>query len=432
MATNPSPLSNIIWLTTEKLISVAINFAVTLLIARHLGATQFGELSFLLAIVAVMAPFMALGMNALITRELVQSPKHTHIILGSALLIRLCGAVLISLCVFAASSYLVPPHLTSGLTILLCANLFTAFGMFDFWLQAHLANRLAARARLTVLVLMGACKLAAIAYHAPLEWFIWLSAAEIVLLGMAFLMLYHLVGEGLAQLTPRLSKAKTLLYKARWLILSGVAAVIYLKVDQIMLGMLSGPQAVGVYAVAAKLSEVWYFFPAAVVTSFFPKLLKEKATSHALYHTRLQQLTDFLFITAFIIAVLTSLLAVYVVPLLFGVQYQASVNVLEVHIWGGIFIAMRQLLSKWLLAEDILQFSLITQLAGALTNVVLNLILIPRYGAIGAAYATVFSYMVASWLALWWHPKTSGMAKMMLTAMLLPIRLLRRGRNLYR
>jgi O-antigen/teichoic acid export membrane protein len=69
-----------------------------------------------------------------------------------------------------------------------------------------------------------------------------------------------------------------------------------------------------------------------------------------------------------------------------------------------------------------LRFSLLTHLAGAVVNVALNLLLIPTYGTIGAAVATVISYASAGWLALYLSARTRPMAHMMARALLLPLR----------
>ena len=64
---------------------------------------------------------------------------------------------------------------------------------------------------------------------------------------------------------------------------------------------------------------------------------------------------------------------------------------------------MRAAFSKWILIEDTLFFSLITQGLGALANVGLNLLLIPRQGGIGAAVATLLSYATASYFSLFFY-----------------------------
>jgi Na+-driven multidrug efflux pump len=61
---------------------------------------------------------------------------------------------------------------------------------------------------------------------------------------------------------------------------------------------------------------------------------------------------------------------------------------------------MRALLSKWLIIEHLLKYSLVTQASGAILNVLLNFLLIPAYHGVGAAFATLISYAAASYFAL--------------------------------
>lgn len=426
-----SPLLSTLWLASEKLCAMALVLFTTLILARHLGPDAFGQLNYLVAIVSLISPFAAMGLNAIVTRELVLKPEANDTILASALGLRLLGATVASLVVFIAAPWFVEPEFRLAFSLLLIANLFTAFLLFDYWLQAHVANRYAAKARLGVLVLLTITRLLAVYFDAQLQVFVWLAAAEITLTGLAFLLVYMLKGNGIAQLRFCATTAKSLLVQSWWLMLSGLAAIVYLKIDQVMLGQLSSHQQVGIYAVASRLSEVWYFFPVALVSSFFPKLLTSKTTCTSEYQQQLQQLNDALFVVALLLAIVVMFIAEPIIILLFGNSYQASAAVLSIHIWAGVFIFMRALLSKWLLAENLLRFSLITQIAGALLNIAANYWLIPTHGALGAAVATVLSYAAASYLALFLHPKTWPMAKIITASFLLPFRFAQKGRTIY-
>ena len=86
---------------------------------------------------------------------------------------------------------------------------------------------------------------------------------------------------------------------------------------------------------------------------------------------------------------------------------------------------MRALLSKWLIAERLLKFSLLTQGIGAVSNVILNYIWIPQFGILGAAWATIISYAFSSYVVLWFHHKTLVMAQIMTRVITLPYRLIK-------
>jgi O-antigen/teichoic acid export membrane protein len=213
------------------------------------------------------------------------------------------------------------------------------------------------------------------------------------------------------------------LLKQGWVIyLASFFAVIYLKIDQVMLRWLADSTEVGVYAVAARLSEVWYFIPTAIVASVFPKLIDLRESDEALFTHRLQQLFDGLAMLGMLIALLVTVVAPWLIQWIFGMDYAASAAILVIHTWASVFIFMRAALSRWILIENALYFSLLTQGLGALSNVVLNYILIPVYGGQGAAWATLVSYAIASFFAVLLYPRTRPVFWLMLNALFAPVR----------
>jgi O-antigen/teichoic acid export membrane protein len=196
-------------------------------------------------------------------------------------------------------------------------------------------------------------------------------------------------------------------------------AAIYLRIDMVMLKHLGSTADVGIYAVAARLSEAWFFVPVAIATSFFPSLLEVRSTSPSEYYRRLQAICDGLFVLGFVVAVVVTLLARPGIRLLYGSAFDDAGPILALHVWGGTFIAMRALLSKWLIVEELYRFSLLSQGLGAVVNVALNFAMIPEYGAIGAAVSTVVSYAVASYFVLFISRRTRLMAWIMTKSMLM-------------
>src|SRR5690606_29446254 len=215
------------------------------------------------------------------------------------------------------------------------------------------------------------------------------------------------------------------LFAQGWLIyLGALFAVINIKVDQVMLRWLGDPELVGAYAVAAQLSETWYFVPTAIVATFFPKLIELRNKNEKEFYLRLQQLLDFLCVMAVVVALLMTWCGKWLIMFFFGADYAASAAVLVIHIWAAVFIFMRAAFSRWILIEGLLVFSLVTQGLGALVNVVLNFFLIPSFGAEGAAYATLISYAVSSYVSLVFYDKSRRIFWLMTKSFVSPFRYL--------
>ncbi|MDB2343776.1 flippase [Porticoccaceae bacterium] len=425
------PLQSTAWLLVEKVVYLLISLAVTVALARYLQPSQFGNLNYLLALIALFTPLMTAGLNSIVSREVLLRPDDVDQILGSSLFLRFCAAVLVIATVVTASSYYLTGANKVFFAVLMMASIASSAQVVDFWLQAKLANRYSVILRLTMLVCFSLLRLFAIYYAADFATFVYLIAIELVITGLLYLVIYQRLSGGLLALRANRPEIKRLWKDSRWLLMSGIAAIVYLKVDQVMLGLMLDKYAVGVYAAAARVSEVWYFIPAAIVTSFFPKLVTVKQTDTKLYRVEIQRLNDILFTLAVAIAIVVSIIGDELVVWLFGSAYSDSAEIVLVHIWGAVFVFMRELFSKWLLAESFFTLSLLTQGLGAIANVGLNYFLIPIYGPLGAAYATVISYSVAGYLVLLIHPKLWSMARITSMSFLLPLRALKYGRRLY-
>jgi O-antigen/teichoic acid export membrane protein len=419
-------------LLLERLISLFLSLFVILSVARHLMPESFGKLSYLLAMLSLVAPLMAVGLNSVISREVLKRPHDRDLIIGSAFLLRgIASLIVIPFVISLAYLYLNSTERQLFAFLALCSLFHTVF-IVDFWLQAHVANCYGVILRLITIVIFSVARLVAIELDADMSLFVYISGIEIVCLGLFYGFTYHRLTGGIKQLHTSCEECFRLLRDSRWLIFSGIAASIYLKVDQVMLGVLIDDRAVGIYAAAARLSEVWYFFPTAIVVSFFPQLINKKDTDKNGYRLDLQKINDFLYCGGLVVAVIVSLCASWFLPILFGEAYEEAIPVLVVHIWASVFVFMRALLSKWLITENLLKLSMISQVLGALVNVFLNMYLIPIYGPLGAAYATVFSYAVSGYLVLFFHRDLLPMAMVVTRSIFLPIRLMQKGFDLYK
>jgi PST family polysaccharide transporter len=421
-----TPTGNSLWLVAEKIVFLFISFGVNLLLARHLQPGLFGTLSFLLAAVTVLMPIMALGLNSLVTRELMRRPDETMSILGSAIGLRLLAGLLIAALAVLAAHQLLPPSHRILFAVLVVASISQGFFVIDFWLQARSANRYGVIVRLAVLLLVSIARLLAIYLDAGIDTFVYLLCAEWLVLALCYCQLYRRYGGLFTKLTLTRLETTHLLRQSRWLWFTAIAAVLVLKVDQLMLAYLVNDQAVGIYAAAARLSEVWYLLPVALMTGYFPKLMEAKQTGSPEYMRTLQQLCDFLLWAGIAVAVFITLTADYLVPLLYGQAYIESVEVLVIHVWAGVFFFTAALLNRWLLIEDALVAAFYVQAVGATANIGFNFWLIPQYGVVGAAIATLLSALISGYVILLFHPRLYPMGKTISRSFCLPLRLVYR------
>lgn len=404
---------------------MALSFLSTVLVARYLGPENYGILAYVVSITSLFAIAGHMGLMGLIVREIVKKPDERAETLGTTFSLKFLGFTIgfVALLVYALI-YEKPGSLVFWVLIIVATSLFfQPFQVIDFWFQAHVQAKFPAIARSSSLVIIVFLKVLIIYAGAGLLLFAFAQFLEIFLVA-CFLVLLFKVKAPISLISWRFSLRKANeLFSQGWVIFIGaIFATIYLKMDQVMLKWYLGSEEVGIYAVAATFSEAWYFVPTAIVTSFFPRLIKLRSEDQLKFNLRLQQIFDLLFVVALSVAVLVSIFAGLVIQIFFGEQYLTSASILAIHIWAALFVFMRAAFRQWILIENELVFSLVTQGFGALTNVGLNLALIPHYGGNGAAVATLLSYAMASYFSLAFYSKTRPIFLMMSKAMFAPIR----------
>ena len=207
--------------------------------------------------------------------------------------------------------------------------------------------------------------------------------------------------------------ALTLLKDSWPLILSGVVVSIYVRVDQVLIKNMLTSKDVGIYAAAVRLSESWYFIPIAISNALFPAIVNAKNISVDLYQSRIQKLYDMLAWIAIGISIPVSFLSTEIIEILYGAKYSAASPILTIYIWAGVSVFLGVASSQYLVSENLTKISFFRTLLGMITNVVLNLLLIPRFGITGSAYATLISYTIATF-SIFFYKGTSTQFIMML------------------
>jgi PST family polysaccharide transporter len=410
------------WWLADRLGVLAVVLATNVVLVRALGPAGFGELSYLLALVALLLPVAQLGVSGLVARALLEWPDAAREILGTALWLRLAGAVaafVIGAIVWLA--YEGAARERALLLVLLAAQPVAAYQVLESWFQVQLRARELVAWRSAAVLLAAAAKVGTALATGSVGAVVLVYASEYALIGLAHAVAWRRAGGGWVLPRPVTRWIRWFATRAPWLFASGIAEVVYLKIDVVMLERMRGLEETGIYAVAARLSEAWYAVAVVLMAAAFPALWARRSDPAA-YERGLQAAFDGMFVLGFAVAVVMQVAAVPLVAVLFGPRFEAAAPVLALHVWAGVFVFMRAVVSRWLLAEDLLRFSLWTYLAGGAVNVGLNLLLIPRYGATGAALATVAAAAVAGWGSLWFSARTRPLARMMGRSLLLPFR----------
>jgi len=390
---------NTSWLFMEKVFRMIVGLSVGIWLARYLGPEQFGLLSYAISFVGLFATFSTLGLDSIVIRELVKDKNKRDTLLGTAFRLKLFGAFLVLLLLAIVVQLTNNNEFEDALIFIIAsAMIFQSINVIDFYFQSEVLSRYVVYSNIIALSISSIIKVALILNEAPLVVFAIISVFDSFILACGYIYFYHQKKLTLKTWEFNKSVAMTLVKDSWPLILSGMVIAIYMKIDQVMIKEILGSEAVGQYAVAVKLSEIWYFIPIVIITSLFPAIINAKKQNENLYLSRLQKLYDLMVWLAIAIAILMTFVSGWLIDLLFGDAYSKAGPVLIIHIWTGVFVFLGVAFSKYLVVENLTKKSFYRTALGAFSNVVLNLIWIPKYGIQGAAFATLTGQFIANYM----------------------------------
>jgi len=414
-------INNTSWLFIEKIFRILTTLLTTVLMARYLGPNDFGLLNYAISFVTLFAVLSSLGFEKLLPKLIIDNKENTNIILGSSFLLKIIGSILImiicylSIIVFKGNEQI----LISLVIILSFTFIFKSFEIIRFWFETNVEAKYSAKVEFIAIMLSTIIKLLLIFKSANLIYFAYAILIESMLIAIGLIIIYSLKDKSLKSWKISKKEIKNILKDAWPLILAGALYTIYTKIDQIMIGELIGNSAVGIYAAAIKLSEGWFFIPSVLAISFFPAMLNARKKSYEIYIERTQNLLNIMALISIVVSILTLFIANYLIYYTYGEEYKDAALILLIHIWGGIFVSMSTISYRYFIIEGLQKLSFYRGLTGLIINIILNFILIPKYGIEGAAYATVISQICALYFFNFFNKKTRLMFFMQTKALIL-------------
>ena len=391
---------NTSWLFFEKILRMFVGLFVGIWVARYLGPERFGLFSYAQSFVGLFTAIATLGLDSIVVRELVKDESKATELISTAFYLKLMGAIL-TLLVLAIATYFTSNDRYTNLLVFIIASatIFQSFNVIDMYFQSKVLSKYVVFSNIISLFVSSIVKIILILIDAPLVAFAWAILFDSIVLAMG--LIYFFIKHS----TYEIKKIKfnktiaTSLLKDSWpLILSGVVISIYMKIDQVMIQEMLGNEAVGQYAAATRLSEIWYFIPTVVASSLFPAIVNAKRQSEELYYDRLQKLFDLVVWMAIAIALPMTFLSDMIVDILYGEQYSQAASVLMIHIWASIFVFLGVVSGNWFINENLQLLAFWRAFYGMIANIFLNLLFIKKYGIQGVAVATLISQIIAAYM----------------------------------
>ena len=386
-----SVFKNASWIIGCKIVQSLLNLVIGLITARYLGPSNYGVLSYVSSVVAFAMPLMQLGLRHTLVKEFVRSPDREGVILGTSLMLNIISAVF---CMVGSVAFVMLVNAGETETVLVCALysltlIFNATEMTQYWFQSKLLSKYPSIAALVAYVAVALYKIYLLVTQKSVVWFAFSNVIDYFLISVILIVIYKRVGG--QRLSVDFRVGKQLLSESKYYIIPSLMVVIFQNTDRIMIELMVGEAETGFYSAAITCIGISAFVFSAILDSARPVILEEKERNPSLYEKRVVQLYSVITCLSLAQSVGMTVLAKPLVFFLYGAEYSKTAGILAVAVWYNTFGHYGSVRNIWILAEEKQKYLTAINVSGALANVVLNFVLIPIWGAVGAAVASVIT-----------------------------------------
>ena len=393
---NHKIIKNVSWLLIGNIFKTIFQFVLNILIARALGPTNIGKINYITTYTTFFLSLVGLGLDGVIIYELVNSDKHGEII-GTASIMRLFVGLLSSiLMIFIITITENQNNEMIQLAVLQAIQLpFSAFDTIRYWYQYKLESKRIVLVTALGYVISSIYKVFVLITQKGILWFGFCSSLDVIVISALFLL--SISDSRVGKLSFSKETASKILHACLPFLLSNIMALIYSKVDTIMIRyMIHSMEAIGFYTTSITICGYIGFIPAAIIASARPIIMEEKRKGSENYYMRMRQLSLSIIIVNVVYSFVVSVFGKTIILMLYGESYLGALSCLRVAVWFTAFSHLGTVKNLWLICEKKNNYVFLFATLGAITNIILNSLMIPRWSIVGAAMATLLTQLMTN------------------------------------
>lgn len=391
-------VTNVFWALLGKIVTMLSTLIVSVLVARYLGPQQFGVMNYVVSVVSLFSIFATFGMSDIVVRELSKKEMSKDEILGTAFILRLILSSITITCVIIYALLFENKDGLSTMTIIY--SIFMLFACFDVirnYFTSIIQNKRVVISEISRSLIGALIKIALVIFNAPLILFIAALAADYLLLALGYFANYQEIDS--CKNWKYNSKFALFLLKSSFpLLIAGAAATIYQRIDQVMIAKMIDNASVGYFSTALSFVGVLVFIPIIMIQTVGPILVDLKKNNPQKYEVESQKMMNMIVWATIIVCVILSLLSYPIIYITYGIKYLPAVPVMQILVFKAVGIALTMTGGQLIIIENIHKFAFVRNILACVVCVISNYLLIPHWGIIGSAWATIITAMFSGGL----------------------------------
>lgn len=378
------------WIIAGRVYHMLLAFVVGLLTARYLGPSNFGLINYAATYTSFFASFCTLGINSIIVKNFVDHPDEEGEAIGSTIVLRTVSSVLSVIMMICITLIADRGEPTTHVVVLLCGIgvIFQVMDTLNYWFQSKLQSKYSAFATVISYTVVSAYKVWLLATGKSVEWFAVSTSIDYLVVAIALLLMYKKHSGPRFKFSVR--KAKELFFSSYHFILAGLMVSIYGSTDKFMLKQMLDEAEVGYYSTAVSLCNTWVFLLTAIIDSLYPVIL-QSFDNKKLFERKNKQLYAIVFYVSVVVSLGFSLLAAPIIGILYGGAYAPAAAPLRIITWYTAFSYLGVARNAWIVSYNKQNYLKYLYVGAAITNVILDALMIPLWGSSGAALASLLT-----------------------------------------
>lgn len=411
---------NVGWAVAGKTVSLLGGLLVGIFVARYLGPEQYGLMNYVISYVCIFQVLATFGLDSIQIREESRRPEERDVIIGTAFTIKIVLAV-VTLAAVAVSVMITETDSFTRWMIMLysISIVLNSLNVIRNHFTSLVWNEYVVKTEISRTVIGALIKIGLLFAEAGLGWFIAVYTFDFVLLASGYCTSYRLKIDRIRLWRFDVKWAKYLVAQSFPLMLTGAAVMIYQRIDQVMIGKMVDSASVGQFSVASKFVEVLIFIPTIMAQTVAPILVQTREKNDEEYKRKSQMFMNITIWGSFLLAAAMSLISYYLIILTFGEKYLPAVAILQILSFKAVSVAMSNTAGQLLIIEGLQKYAILRDGFGCVICVIFNFLLIPRFGAAGAAVVAILSNLSAGYVADLFIPQYRHLFRMQTKALLL-------------
>lgn len=387
---------NVSWIFFGNVLHAVLSFGLNLYIARVLSLNDNGMLSYASSWIAFFSAVGTLGFNGIISREFSKNEGKADELLASCIAMRVAFSVIAVMLLQFIVHYASPGESDLHKIVLYqsLSLLFTSFDLLIYWYRYKDRAKVTAAYRLIAFFCSAFFRVLAISIFRSTAGYA-LGVAIESLFFMGFLVINYYNTDH-PKISINYCTIGSMLSMSYPFILSAILSTLYGQADKIMLKSMMDNNAVALYSASTTIAGLLVIIPTTLIEGFRPDIMDAKLVDERLYQRRLSQLYSVIFWGCFIYGVVVSTFPKQIIYILYGSKYLEASQSLSLIVWYSSFSYFGAINNVYMVAEERQKWVQVTTLTGAIANIILNMALIPRFGIVGAAVASLVTQIISN------------------------------------